>query len=91
MNEPPSAFTAPNLPRVWAAPAPLYTAPRITKMLQSAAAVPKRIICVPTAVPKTLEASFAPNDQPRKRPLVRKRSTAISMTRHLPYILRLIV
>jgi hypothetical protein len=27
---------------------------------------------LPTAVPKTLAASFAPSDQPRKRPLLKK-------------------
>ena len=30
----------------------------------------KRIMRLPTAVPKTLEASFAPRDHPKNKPLV---------------------
>ena len=39
------------------------------------AAVLNRTILVPTAVPHTLAASLAPKDQPKKRPLDRKRRT----------------
>ncbi len=79
MKEPGKALTAPSLPSVCDAPAPLMTAPRITKMLHSRAAVPNFTMRVPTAVPKTLAASFAPSDQPRKSPLHRKMRTATSM------------
>ena len=53
------------------APAPLITAPRITKTLAIRAAVAKRTMRVPTAVPKMFAASLAPSDPPRKRPLDR--------------------
>jgi hypothetical protein len=43
----------------------------MTKILATIAAVLNRIIRVPTAVPKILAASFAPNDQPRNNPLER--------------------
>ncbi len=66
------AFTAPSSPRVFAAPAPLMTAPRMTKIPQKIAAFLKLIIRVPTAVPKTFAASLAPSDHPRNKPLVRK-------------------
>ncbi len=69
------AFTAPSLPKVCAAPAPLTKAPRTTKIPQIIAAVVKRTMRLPTAVPKTLAASFAPSDQPRKRPLLKKMRT----------------
>jgi hypothetical protein len=71
MNEPPSAFTAPSLPNVSAAPVPLKKAPRTTNTPQISAAVVNRTIRLPTAVPNTLAASFAPSDQPRKRPLLK--------------------
>jgi hypothetical protein len=48
------------------------------KMLQHMAAVLNRIILLPTAVPKTFEASLAPSDQPRKRPLDRKKANILS-------------
>jgi hypothetical protein len=41
-------------------------------MLQTTAAVLKRTMRVPTAVPKTFAASFAPKDQPRNNPPKRK-------------------
>ena len=66
------AFTAPSLPKVCAAPVPLTNAPRTTNIPQIMAAVVKRPMRLPTAVPKTLAASFAPSDQPRKRPLLKK-------------------
>ena len=66
------AFTAPSLPKVCAAPVPLTNAPRTTNIPQIIAAVVKRTILLPTAVPKTFAASFAPSDQPRKRPLLKK-------------------
>jgi len=71
MKAPGRVLIEPSLPRVWEAPAPLMTAPRITKMLAIRAAVEKRTIRLPTAVPKTLAASLAPSDQPKKRPLER--------------------
>ena len=71
VNDPAMAFTAPNLPRVWAAPAPLITAPIITNTLATIAANLKRTILEPTAVPKTLAASLAPSDQPKNNPLSR--------------------
>ncbi len=81
MKAPAMALTEPSCPRVWAAPAPLMTAPRITKALQTNAAVANLTMRVPTAVPKTLAASLAPSDQPRKRPLVRNKSTDSSILR----------
>ena len=72
MNAPAMAFTEPSFPNVCDAPAPLITAPSMINKLQNMAAVRKRIILVPTAVPKTLDASFAPSDHPRNSPLVRK-------------------
>ena len=76
---PPSALIAPSLPSVWAAPLPLRTAPRITNTLQIAAAVAKRTMRVPTAVPNTLAASLAPSAQPRNSPLDRKKRTVASI------------
>lgn len=75
MKAPGNALTAPNLPSVWAAPAPLITAPKITNIEQIIAAVVKLTIRVPTAVPNTLAASFAPSAQPRNNPLVRNMRT----------------
>ena len=72
INEPPRAFTAPSLPNVREVPVPLIIAPRITKIPQISAAVVNRTIRLPTAVPKTFAASFAPSDQPRNRPPVKK-------------------
>ena len=69
---PGSALMAPSLPKVSVVPAPLIIAPSITKILQTTAAVLKRTIRVPTAVPKTLAASFAPKDHPRNNPPKRK-------------------
>src|SRR6056300_24445 len=65
---PGKALISPSLPIVSVVPAPLITAPRITKILQIIAAVLKLIILVPTAVPKTLAASLAPRDQPKNNP-----------------------
>ena len=65
---PGKALIAPSLPIVSVVPAPLITAPRITKILQTIAAVLKLIIRVPTAVPKTLAASLAPKDHPKNKP-----------------------
>jgi hypothetical protein len=48
------------------------------KMLQHIAAVLNRIILLPTAVPNTFDASLAPSDQPRKRPLDRKKANILS-------------
>jgi hypothetical protein len=50
------------------------TAPRMTKILQTRAAVLNFTIREPTAVPKTLDASLAPRDQPRNSPLDRKKA-----------------
>ena len=72
VKEPAIASTAPSLPRVWEAPAPLITAPIITKIDPTIAAVVKRSIFVPTAVPNIFAASLAPSDQPRNNPLERK-------------------
>src|SRR6056297_2773970 len=68
VNAPGRAVISPKRPRVSAAPAPAYTAPAITAMLETAAARVKRTIRVATAVPKTLAASLAPSDHPRNRP-----------------------
>src|SRR5690554_7414058 len=67
------ASTAPSSPRILVAPLPSRTAPRTIKIEAIRAAVLKRTILVPTAVPKTLAASFAPRDQPKKRPLDKKK------------------
>ena len=71
-NAPGSAFMAPSFPKVSVVPAPLMIAPSITKILHTIAAVLKRTIRVPTAVPKTFAASFAPKDHPRNNPPKRK-------------------
>jgi len=65
---PGNALIAPSFPNVSVVPAPLMIAPNITKILQTIAAVLKRTIRVPTAVPKTFAASFAPKDHPRNNP-----------------------
>ena len=78
-NAPGRALIAPNLPKVSVVPAPLMIAPKITKILQTIAAVLNRIIRVPTAVPKTLAASLAPKDHPRNNPPKRKITIAKSM------------
>ena len=72
MKEPPMALIDPSLPKVCAAPAPLTTAQRITKIPQMKAALVKLTILLPTAVPNTLAASLAPSDQPRNKALERK-------------------
>ena len=46
-------------------------------MLQTNIAVEKRIIRLPTAVPKTLPASLAPRDQPRNSPLLSRKIVSI--------------
>ena len=69
------AFIAPSLPKVCAAPVPLIKAPITTNIPQIIAAVVKRTMRVPTAVPNTLAASLAPSDQPRNRPLLKKMRT----------------
>jgi len=72
VKAPARASTAPRAPRVEVVPAPLNTAPRMTKILAMRAARRNETIREATAVPKMLEASFAPVDHPRKRPLRRK-------------------
>ena len=74
INAPAMALTAPSLPKVCEAPAPLITAPKVTNIPQHTAAVLNLTIFEATAVPNTLDASFAPKDHPRKRPLVRKKA-----------------
>ena len=92
MKDPPNALIEPSLPSVWAAPAPLMTAPRMTNIVQTVAAVAKLTMRVPTAVPNTFAASLAPSDHPRKRPLVRNRRTTTSIGRRfLCQTLRLMV
>ena len=78
MNAPAWASTAPSRPSVSVVPAPLITAPRMTNAPHTSAAVVNRIMPVPTAEPKTLAASFAPSDQPRKSPLESSSSAASS-------------
>jgi hypothetical protein len=55
------------------------TAPKTMKILQQMAAVRNRTILLPTAVPKTLEASLAPRDQPKNKPLDRKKRNIIRL------------
>ena len=81
MKAPGMILIEPSLPSVCAAPPPEMTAPRMTKTLQINAAVVKRTMRVPTAVPNTLAASLAPSDQPRNSPLDRKTRIATSMVR----------
>ncbi len=69
---PGSALIAPNFPNVSVVPAPLIIAPKITNTLQTRAAVLNWTMRVPTAVPKTFAASFAPRDHPRNNPPRRK-------------------
>ncbi len=71
MKEPPRAFTEPRSSSVAVAPAPDSTAPRMTNIPQTIAAVVNLTIRVATAVPNTFAATFAPRDQPRKMALVR--------------------
>ena len=73
MNDPPIASTAPSLLSVFEVPEPWITAPSIKKTEAIIAAFLNVTIFDPTAEPKICEASFAPNDHPRKRPLVRKK------------------
>jgi hypothetical protein len=85
MNAPARALMEPSLPRVWVAPDPLTTEPRMTNTLHQTAAVRNRIIRVPTAVPNTLDMLLAPSDQPRKRPLEKK----MDVMARVPYSERL--
>jgi hypothetical protein len=50
------------------------------KMLQYMAAVLKRIILAPTAVPNTFDASFAPNDHPKNSPLEIKKANMYTLS-----------
>jgi len=79
MNAPGKAEIAPSLPRVWVVPPPETNAPRMMKMEQMMAAVRNLTILVPTAVPNTFAASFAPSAQPRNSPLDRNISISGSM------------
>ena len=85
VKDPPRALIAPRCPRVLAAPAPLITAPIMTKSEAMMAAVLNLTILVATAVPKILAASFAPNDHPRKSPLVRKNQIMLHQSFHSIY------
>ena len=67
-----SVLTSPSAFRVSAVFCPLTTAPKTKKIQAITAAVVKRSILVPTAVPKIFDASLAPKDHPRKSPLDRK-------------------
>ena len=71
-NAPGNALIEPSFPNVSVVPDPLIIAPKITKTLQIIAAVLNCTIRVPTAVPNTLAASFAPKDHPRNSPPRRK-------------------
>ena len=75
IKAPGNAEIAPSFPKVSVVPAPENKAPNKTHTEQIMAAVRQETIFVPTAVPKTLAASFAPKAQPRKRPLDRKINT----------------
>ncbi len=75
IKAPGNAEIAPSFPKVSVVPAPENKAPNKTQIEQIMAAVRHETIFVPTAVPKTLAASFAPKAQPRKRPLDRKINT----------------
>ena len=68
MKAPAIIWIEPSAPNVALVPEPEITAPRIRNMLATMAAVLKRTICVLTAVPNMLEASFAPSDHPRNNP-----------------------
>ena len=72
IKAPGKAEIAPSLPRVDVVPAPEINAPKTTKIEQIKAADRQVSILVPTAVPKTLAASFAPKDQPKNNPLDKK-------------------
>ena len=69
---PAGASMAPRRPRVTLVPWAPAMAPITTKTAATPAAVRKRTIFVPTAVPKMFAPSLAPRDHPRKRPLDRK-------------------
>jgi len=68
MKAPAIMLIDPSAPHVALVPEPEITAPRIKNTLATIAAVLKRTIRVLTAVPKMLEASFAPSDHPRNNP-----------------------
>ncbi|MCK7540699.1 MAG: hypothetical protein MZV63_62330 [Marinilabiliales bacterium] len=73
VKAPARASTDPSLLRVVVVPLPWAAAPHYDKNTAIIAALLKLIIFDPTAVPNILAASLAPNDHPRKSPLVRKR------------------
>ena len=75
---PARAFTEPSSFIVFVVHPPLITEPSITKIPAMMAAVLNLTIFETTAVPKTFTAWLAPNDQPRKSPLVMKNQTEIS-------------
>jgi hypothetical protein len=75
MKAPGKAEIAPNFPSVWVVPAPEITAPRTTNNEQMIAADRQLSILVPTAVPNTFAASFAPSAQPKNKPLDRNKRT----------------
>ena len=79
IKAPGKAEIAPSLPSVWVVPPPEISAPRMMKMEQMIAAVRHLTILVPTAVPNTFAASFAPKAQPRNNPLDRNISIRGSM------------
>ena len=71
VKAPARALTSPSSLIVCEVPPPPITAPMIIKMLVRIAANLNLSIFVVTAVPKILEASLAPNDQPTNNPLVK--------------------
>ena len=74
INEPAIALMEPRWFMVSDVPLPLIKAPIITNTPQVNAAVLKRSILEPTAVPNTLAPSLAPSDQPRNKPLERNKN-----------------
>src|SRR5690554_5386443 len=71
-NAPGSWSMTPSAPSPCEAPLPAITAPNVMNRQLMIAAVLKRTILVPTAVPKIFAASLAPRDHPMNRPLERK-------------------
>ena len=73
------ALTEPKLFNVALVPPPAKTAPITINKQDVAATVLNLSILLPTAVPKMLAASLAPSDQPKNKPLLRKKKNSKSI------------
>ena len=87
VKHPARAFTAPRVVSVRVVPAPLTTAPMMTKIPATMAAVRKRTMREETAEPNTLTAWFAPKGPTEKQ----SRADEQPFDHRGAYILRLMV